>query len=100
MIACYDLARCPPTYDVVAFLALAEAERLRRGDDQINVHILPGPVGGFRRDGLWPHSIAERELMRDRVLHPLCYLLPSVVSVSVTRKVDGWGTGKYYVGLS
>ena len=25
MIACYDLARCPPTFDAVAFLAGPEA---------------------------------------------------------------------------
>lgn len=105
MIACYDLARCPPTYDAVAFLALAEQERLRRGDEYIDVRILPGPEGGFRADGLgtWPHTIEERISVRDRVLVPLCRLLPSARSVEVApdRGVFSaeWGLGEYCVGL-
>ena len=101
MIACYDLARCPPTYDVVAFLALAEIERLRRGADHIDIHILPGPASGFRRDSLWPRSVEERVALRDNVLVPLCRLLPSVLNASVdaNRNVEGWGKGEYHISL-
>lgn len=102
MIACYDLSRCPPTYDAVAFLALAEGERRRRGEDYIHVRILPGPADGFRADSLWPHTLEARALVRDRVLVPLCRLLPSVRSVEVSptrRHVGEWGHGEYYVGL-
>lgn len=103
MIACYDLARCPPTYDAVAFLALAEVERKRRGDEHIDVCILPGPAGGFRCDSLWPHSVEERVKLRDSVLVPLCWLLPSVRSVEVAPDrrslASEWGAGQYYIGL-
>ena len=101
MIACYDLARCPPTYDAVAFLALAEAERLRRGEEHIDVRILPGPVGGFRADSLWPRSVEERVALREQVLVPLCRLLPSVRSVVVEgdRRAEGWGKGEYFIGF-
>lgn len=103
MLACYDLARCPPTYDAVAFLALVELERLRRGDECIDLRILPGPAAGFRADGLgtWPHSVEERVQVRDDVLVPLCKLLPSARSVAVepARCVDGWGRGESLVGL-
>lgn len=105
MIACYDLARCPPTFDVVAWLALAELERRRRGDEHLDVCILPGPVGGFRRDSLWPRSVEERVQLRDRVLVPVCRLLPSVRSVSVINEPsrhelqEEWGYGAYLVGL-
>lgn len=103
MIACYDLARCPPTYDAVAFLALAEVERKRRGDEHIDVRILPGPAGGFRRDSLWPHLVEERVKLRDSVLVPLCHLLPSVRSVEVAPDrrplASEWGAGQYYIGL-
>lgn len=102
MIACYDFNRCPPTYDVVAFLAHAELERIRRGEDHIDLHILPGGgPGGFRRDSLWPRTVEERVRMRDNVLVPLCRLLPSVRSVTVDadREAEGWGKGEYFVGL-
>jgi hypothetical protein len=101
MIACYDLARCPPTYDVVAFLAHAELERVRRGEEHIDLHVLPGPVGGFRRDSLWPRTVEERVQLRDRVLAPLCRLLPSARSVTVDRDrtAEGYGKGEYLVGL-
>ena len=85
MIACYDLSCCPPTYDVVAFLAHIELERLFRGADEIELHVLPGPDGGFRRDGLWPRTVEERVALRERVLVPLCRMLPSISRVSVDR---------------
>lgn len=81
MIACYDLANCPPTYDVVAFLAMAEKHRLEVGADGIELHLLPGPVGGFRRDSLWPHSIEEREALLQKIVVPMCGMLPSVKGV-------------------
>ena len=83
MLAVYDLINNPPTYDVVAFLALAEIERKRLGDEHIDLHILPGSVGGFRQDSLWPRSIEERVALRENVLVPICHLLPSVRSVEV-----------------
>lgn len=108
MIACYDLARCPPTYDAVAFLALAELERKRRAQNEwLDVHVLPGPMDGFRADyyGVWPYSQAGREVMRNKVLLPLMELLPSVRRVSIHRtyqdgrKVVGWGAGENFIGL-
>lgn len=101
MIACYDLARNPPTYDVVAFLAHAELERQRVGAREIELYILPGPAGGFRQDGLWPRTIAEREMLRSRVLEPLCWLLPSVgrITVARARGVEGFGAGGRLIGL-
>ncbi len=108
MIACYDLRCNPPTYDVVAFLALLEIERLRRGEDYIDLHILPGPVGGFRSDGLWPRSVEERVALRGKVLVPICHMLPSVRSVEVfsgkPREVtpelgEAWGAGERKISL-
>ena len=101
LTACYDLKCNPPTYDVVAFLAHAELERLRQGADGIDLHILPGPREGFRPDNLWPHSVKERIHLRDNVLAPLCWLLPSVKSVAVRqdRRVQGWGFNQRHIGL-
>lgn len=101
MIGCYDLSRCPPTYDVVTHLALLDLKRIEVGEDAIEMHILPGPAGGFRRDSLWPPTIEERVAMRDKVCAPLCWLLPSVKSVEVRadRGVEGWGKNEYHISL-
>lgn len=81
MIACYDLAQCPPTYDVVAFLARAEIERLRRNEASIDLRLLPGPKGGFREDFLWPLSIPTRESLLQNIVWPMCEMLPSMSSI-------------------
>lgn len=101
MIFCYDLARCPPTFDVVTHLALLEGKRIELGADSAEIHILPGPAGGFRRDSLWPSTVAERITLRDEVCEPLCWLLPSVKSVTVRsdRGVEGWGKNEYVISL-
>jgi len=101
MIGCYDLQCCPPTYDVVAFLALLELERLRLGEERADVHILPGPVGGFRADSLWPRGVEERVALRERVLVPICRMLPSARSVTVRadRSVSGWAKAGRRISL-
>jgi hypothetical protein len=101
MMAAYDLSRNPPTFDVVAFLAMAELERLRREEASIDVRISPGPKGGFRNDGLWPHTLDERVHMLYEVLVPVCRMLPSVTSVTVeSRPVQNvFGAGQRFISL-
>lgn len=104
MTAVYDLARCPPTYDVIAFLSLLELERKRRGVDTIDLHILPGPNGGFRADSTWPRNIPQREQLLNNVLIPICRLLPSVTSVKVSDRLqqlfyDAYGFNQYLISL-
>lgn len=81
--AYYDLAVSPPTYDIVAFLQMIEGYRLSRGEDRIDLQILPGPVGGFRRDRFWPFSVEERQQMLNRVALPMARMLPSVAELRV-----------------
>lgn len=104
MIACYDLKRCPPTYDAIAFIALAEAERLRRQAPHVRFFILPGDRHGFRNDLLWPQPIEERIKLRENVLVPLFSLLPSATACEVlnTRPpelTEAYGFNQYSVGL-
>lgn len=99
MRACYDLRRCPPTYDVVAFLAHLDIERRSRGVHEIDLYFRSGPVGGFRRDNLWPHTTEERVHMREEVLKPLCCMLPGVRLQEGEPPDDAWGLGHYVIGL-
>lgn len=99
--ACYDLNCNPPTYDVVTFLAILELKRLEKGHGDIELHILPGNASGFRKDGLWPESIEERVYLREKLLVPLCELLPSVklVAVNNDRRTQGWGKEARHISL-
>lgn len=98
----YDLARCPPTYDVVAFLSHLEIARHWHGEDEVEIGILPGPVHGFRQDTLWPQDVAVRRSMLERIVVPMCRMLPKVTTVTVHTKREGAkgiGVGAYIVGL-
>ncbi len=100
--AYYDLSCSPPTYDIISFLGEVERERRIRGEEEVAITFLPGPIGGFRADTLWPHSIPERIRMRDRVARPICRLLPSVQSVTVADTRighNGFGAGKALYGM-
>jgi len=105
MMACYDLARCPPTFDVVAWLVLAELERIKRGEEHIDVKLLAGPNGGFRVNTLWPNSVEGRQALLENIVIPMCYLLPSVKSVETVEfkersKYQGqFGYGHYLISL-
>ena len=97
LAAYYDLARSPPTYDVVSFLCAVEGERILRGENYVDIFFLPGPDDGFRKDKVWPFTIAERERMRDKVAVPICRLLPSARSVQLfkgNRPTKGLGVGQ------
>lgn len=86
MRAVYDLSCCPPSFDVVSFLLWIEQERLARGEAHVEIDILPGPAGGFRQDSLWPHTIAERIALRDKIVVPMCSMLPSAKRVTVCKE--------------
>jgi hypothetical protein len=77
MLAVYDLAVSPPTYDFVGFLASAERHRIRSGQAVLTVAIVSGPNGGFRQDDLPPHDPVIRRKMLDNIVKPMVRLLPS-----------------------
>ncbi len=87
LTAYYDLARNPPTYDVVTFLLSAERERIRRGEDSLAIEIVPGPQEGFRQDKLqdrlWPYSTNARKATLANIVVPMCTMLPSVKHLAV-----------------
>ena len=90
MIAVYDLSVNPPTYDVCTFLGFVEMERQRRKSDSVGIKIIPGPHHGFRKDQLWPKTIDERKQLLNRIVTPMCWLLPHVESVTVETKTHGY----------
>lgn len=101
--AYYDLAVSPPTYDALGFMLSVEMERVRRGEDQVEIIVVPGPRLGFRADKLPPFTIPERVQMRDGIVAPMGRLLPSCTSCRVERPArvdwDGFGYGSKTYGL-
>lgn len=81
LTGCIDLARTPPTYDVVASLLQLEASRLAHGEYEIFVKFLRGPNKGFRRNDLWPETSDERDRLLKSIAVPMCWLLPAVVGI-------------------
>lgn len=106
LVAYYDLAFAPPTYDIVAFISHVEAERIRRGEDKVRIIILPGPADGFRRDRFWPFTVEGRKLMLNRVALPMAAMLPSAEVMHLDRRPMmsepnsiGWNTSLYGLAL-
>lgn len=80
LVCYYDLRCSPPTYDFVSFLLASEMARIDGKRDLIKLFVVPGPIGGFRSDGLPPFTILEREKMRDNIVMPMTNLLSSCCS--------------------
>jgi hypothetical protein len=81
MLAVYDLAVSPPTYDFIGFLVSAERQRIRSGEKAFTVAIVSGPNGGFRQDDLPPRDPAVRRKMLDNIVIPMCRLVPTCAGV-------------------
>lgn len=85
LTAVYDMQVCPPTYEVFSFLSQAEKYRTENGFTRIDVIFAPGPMHGFRDDGL-PPSVPERESMLHRICVSGARLLPSVRNIYVQTR--------------
>lgn len=85
LTAVYDLTVAPPTYEFFSFLAEAERYRMARGFTKIDVVFAPGPIHGFRDDGL-PPAPPERVSMLHRICVAGARLLPTVRNVHVMKK--------------
>lgn len=84
LTAVWDLAVCPPTYDIHSFLGEAELRRREIGAAWIDLVIQPGPIGGFRYDDL-PPNYGARVGMLYRVNVGMARLLPSVRNIEILK---------------
>lgn len=104
MLAVYDLALSPPTYDFIGFLVSAERQRLRSGEKSFSVAIVSGPNGGFRQDDLPPKDPAVRRKMLDNIVKPMCSLVATCSEVveltrdEVKARIDAGGERVFPTG--
>lgn len=80
LFAFYDLQVAPITFDFLWFLAGAELERRRLGLDAVHVVIVPGRVGGLRREREDYEDVVDAAARAERIgniLLPACSLLPT-----------------------
>ncbi len=82
--AFYDLSVSPATFNVVAFLVMAEMYRRKKNCRTLHVVIVPGPNNGFRKDNFATGYDLENMRWRlKNVLIPCCWTMPSCVDVTV-----------------
>ena len=103
MKAIYDLSQNPATWDFATALASFELERIRRGEDSIDLFITPGADHGFRPAPTPPRSVEDREQMLLDVVIAMTHCVPSVRKTTVAGTPAGleryFGFGKYTIGL-
>jgi tetratricopeptide (TPR) repeat protein len=86
LLAIYDLAVSPTSYDFTTFLALADLERRRA--DATAMHVIFVPAAG---EGFWSNEALDVDQKRWRIrnmLVPLCWLWPSCHGVTVLTERD------------
>jgi Tetratricopeptide repeat len=86
LLAVYDFAASPTSFDIAAFLALADLERQRRSLSAMHVLFVPAPGTGF-----WENEALGEDEKRWRVrnlLIPMCWLWPACGGVTVLGSRD------------
>ena len=80
----YDLAVSPVTFNIIAFLILAEIWRKKIGCRSIHVVIVLGLKSGFREDSFDPGYDTDNMWWRlKNILVPCCWMMPSCEDVTV-----------------
>ncbi|MGY8961201.1 MAG: hypothetical protein ACKVKG_17070, partial [Alphaproteobacteria bacterium] len=75
LFAFYDLARCPPTYDIINFLAHADSYRRRYRLATFHVVFVPGPHAGFRDSSY--QTVEEKRWRLKHIVIASCALHPN-----------------------
>jgi hypothetical protein len=86
LLAFYDLAVAPVTFDFLWFLVGAELARRKTGLASVHVVIVPGRDAGLRREDPVYEGVVDAEQRRSRVgniLVPACSFLPSLSGITV-----------------
>lgn len=86
MEAFYDLSVSPPTHDLLNWLARVEAERVKRGEDSLQIRFVPGIRHRSNRD--YFYTVEKRMWRIQNLLMPLAWLCPSVTDVSISLGVQ------------
>jgi hypothetical protein len=88
LLAFYDLAIAPLTFDFLWFLVAADLERRRAGLSSTHVVIVPGLENGVRRETAEYETFVDSEARRARIaniLLPACDFLPELAGATIAR---------------
>ena len=107
LVAYYDFCCCPTSYDIVSFLMMVERHRRNPAVDasEVLIRFLPGPDEGYRPSVTWPVTREDKQMMMERVVLPMCSMLPCVKNVQVLElrpqmaKISSIGWGLYSMGF-
>ncbi len=87
LYAFYDRAVSPDGFDIVGFLVLVEAERIRRGLDVVHLVVVPASEDAVLRSGCLDREEQRRDhesscWYEQNILIPCCWMLPSCSGVT------------------
>jgi hypothetical protein len=90
LYAFYDLEVAPATFDVIAFLTLAELYRKEVGCDVLHLVIVPGPEEGFRKNDFRGYLRDGPDLKFDimnwrlsNIVTQCCWLIPACQKLTI-----------------
>lgn len=82
LTAFYDLQLATVSFDVIAFIALAQISAVQQDCSTIHVVFVPGPNDGFRDDDV-SYPVSEKIRRLHAILVPCCALLDATVTMTV-----------------
>jgi len=83
LYAFYDLNVARPTFDILAFLCLAENARRRQGLDAVHLVVVPPALNEFNQQLLPVIPVEEQRWRTQQILLPAASLLPSSAGVTM-----------------
>jgi len=85
MRAVWDLESWQPSYSFLNFLVGAEMERIKHGDQYLDLVINPSTNGYYNKYKFWPRTVEEADQCMDMIVKPMISMLPSVRNVEWPR---------------
>lgn len=82
LTAFYDLQLATASFDVIAFLALAQVSAARQECSTIHIVFVPGPKDGFRDDDA-SYPVSEKKRRLNAILVTCCTLMDATVTVTI-----------------
>ena len=100
LLAFYDYALSPPSFDFLTFTICAKTFGLQNGHDDLNVCFIPGPNEGFKEKTIKPINIEEHKYRHSHLVLPLTHMMGARVWEPGYRMADTPGMNIFPPGYT